>query len=276
MKVKTYKAYTPSTRHKSVIDFSILTKKKPEKRLLKGNHRSKGRNNQGRITIRHKGGGHKRLYRIIDFKRDKYDIEGKVIAIEYDPNRNTNIALIQYNDGEKRYILHPEGLKIGDIVMSGKNSLIRVGNALALADIPLGADIHNIELCPKKGGQIIRSAGTGAKVLARDGEFVVLKFQSKEIRLVRKDCFATLGKIGNSEFYNVTLGKAGRKRWLGIRPTVRGSAMNPVDHPHGGGEGRCPIGKPRPLTPWGKPTLGIKTRKKKKSNIFILRSRSDS
>jgi len=276
MKVKTYKAYTPSTRHKSVIDFSILTKKKPEKSLLKGNHRSKGRNNQGRITIRHKGGGHKRLYRLIDFKRDKYDIEGKVIAIEYDPNRNTNIALIQYNDGEKRYILHPEGLKIDDIVMSGKKSVIRVGNALALADIPLGAEIHNIELCPKKGGQIIRSAGTGAKVLARDGDFVALKLQSKEVRLVRKDCFATIGKIGNSEFYNVTLGKAGRKRWLGIRPTVRGSVMNPVDHPHGGGEGRCPIGKPRPLTPWGKPTLGVKTRKKKnKSNIFILRSRSD-
>lgn len=276
MKVKTYKAYTPSTRHKSVIDFSILTKKKPEKSLLKGNHRSKGRNNQGRITIRHKGGGHKRLYRLIDFKRDKYDIEGKVIAIEYDPNRNTNIALIQYNDGEKRYILHPEGLKIDDIVMSGKKSLIRVGNALALADIPLGAEIHNIEFCPKKGGQMIRSAGTGAKVLARDGDFVALKLQSKEVRLVRKDCFATIGKIGNSEFYNVTLGKAGRKRWLGIRPTVRGSVMNPVDHPHGGGEGRCPIGKPRPLTPWGKPTLGVKTRKKKnKSNIFILRSRSD-
>jgi large subunit ribosomal protein L2 len=276
MKVKTYKAYTPSTRHKSVINFSTLTKKKPEKSLLKGNHRSKGRNNQGRITIRHKGGGHKRLYRFIDFKRDKYDIEGKVLAIEYDPNRNSNIALIQYNDGEKRYILHPEGLKIGDIVMSGKRSAIRVGNALALADIPLGADIHNIELYPKKGGQIIRSAGTGAKVLARDGDFVALKFQSKEVRLVRKDCFATIGKIGNSEFYNVTLGKAGRKRWLGIRPTVRGSVMNPVDHPHGGGEGRCPIGKPRPLTPWGKPALGVKTRKKKnKSNIFILRSRLD-
>ena len=276
MKVKTYKAYTPSTRHKSVINFSTLTKKKPEKSLLKGNHRSKGRNNQGRITIRHKGGGHKRLYRFIDFKRDKYDIEGKVIAIEYDPNRNSNIALIQYNDGEKRYILHPEGLKVGDSIMSGKKSPIRVGNALALADIPLGADIHNIELYPKKGGQIIRSAGTVAKVLARDGDFVVLKFQSKEVRLVRKDCFATIGKIGNSEFYNVTLGKAGRKRWLGIRPTVRGSVMNPVDHPHGGGEGRCPIGKPRPLTPWGKPALGVKTRKKKnKSNVFILRSRLD-
>jgi large subunit ribosomal protein L2 len=274
--MKTYKPYTSSIRHKSVIDFSFLTKKEPEKKLRKGIHRSKGRNNQGRITIRHKGGGHKRLYRIIDFKRNKYNIEGKVIAIEYDPNRNTNIALINYNDGEKRYILHPEGLEIGDTIMSGNQSSIKVGNALALGDIPLGLDVHNVELYPKKGGQIIRSAGTTAKILAKEGSFVALKLSSKEVRLFRQDCFATLGKLGNSEFYTINFGKAGRKRWLGIRPTVRGSVMNPIDHPHGGGEGRSPIGRPKPLTPWGKPALGVKTRKKrKKSNILILRSRTN-
>jgi large subunit ribosomal protein L2 len=275
MGIKIYKPYTDSTRNRSVLDFSNLSKVKPEKSLLISNHRSKGRNNQGRITIRHKGGGHKRRYRLIDFKRNKYDIEGEVISIQYDPNRNANIALINYKDGEKRYILHPESLNIGDIITSSKNAEIKVGNALPLDNIPLGTDVHNVELLPKKGGQLIRAAGTSAKILAKEKNFVVLRLSSKEIRLFKKECFATVGKISNSDIYNVVLGKAGRKRWLGIRPTVRGSVMNPVDHPHGGGEGRCPIGKPRPLTPWGKPALGVKTRKRKnKSDIFIIRSRS--
>lgn len=275
MGIKTFKPYTSTTRHKSVIDFSSLSKKEPEKSLTKGNHRSKGRNNQGRITIRHKGGGHKRLYREIDFKRNKYDIEGKVIAIEYDPNRNADIALIQYMDGEKRYILHPEKLKIGDSIIASQNSSTNIGNALPLGNIPLGTDVHNVELKPGKGGQLIRSAGTTAKILAKENNFVVLRLSSKEIRLFKKECFATIGRLSNADFYNVKLGKAGRSRWLGIRPTVRGSVMNPVDHPHGGGEGRCPIGKPRPLTPWGKPALGVKTRKKRnRSDMFIIRSRS--
>ncbi len=275
MGIKIYKPYTPSTRNKSVLDFSILTKKEPEKSLTTANHRAKGRNNKGQITIRHKGGGHKRLYRKIDFKRNKHNIEGKIISIEYDPNRNAYISLVNYQDGEKRYILHPENLKVGDTIVAGKNSSISIGNSLPLMEIPLGTDIHNIELFPGKGGQLVRAAGTSAKVLAKENDFVVLRLSSKEIRLFKKECYATIGKISNSDFYNVVIGKAGRKRWLGIRPTVRGSVMNPVDHPHGGGEGRCPIGKPRPLTPWGKPALGAKTRKRKnKSNIFIIRSRS--
>jgi large subunit ribosomal protein L2 len=275
MGIKIYKPYTPTTRNRSVLDFSILSKVKPEKSLLVANHRAKGRNNQGRITIRHKGGGHKRRYRLIDFKRSLLDIKGTVMSIQYDPNRNCNIALINYENGEKRYILHPEKLKIGDNVFAGKNPSIEIGNALPLENIPLGTDIHNVELIPGKGGQLIRAAGTSAKILAKENNFVVLRLSSKEIRLFRKDCFATIGKVSNSDVYNVVLGKAGRKRWLGIRPTVRGSVMNPVDHPHGGGEGRCPIGKPRPLTPWGKPALGVKTRKRKnRSDIFIIRSRS--
>ena len=275
MAIKIYKPYTPTTRNKSSLDFSILTKIKPERSLTVSNHRAKGRNNQGRITTRHKGGGHKRCYRLIDFKRNKHDIEGKVVSIEYDPNRNANISLINYADGEKRYILHPEALKVGDTVCSGKNFPIQIGNALPLDNIPLGTDVHNIELFPGKGGQLVRAAGTSAKILAKENNFVVLRLSSKEIRLFKKECFATIGRVSNSDFYNVVSGKAGRTRWLGIRPTVRGSVMNPVDHPHGGGEGRCPIGKPRPLTPWGKPALGIKTRKRKnKSDIFIIRSRS--
>jgi large subunit ribosomal protein L2 len=275
MGIKIYKPYTATNRNRSVLDFSSLSKIKPEKSLLISNHRAKGRNNQGRITTRHKGGGHKRRYRLIDFKRNKYNIEGKVSSIEYDPNRNTFISLIQYNDGEKRYILYPEKLKIGDTVFSGKNSEIKIGNSLALENIPLGTDVHNVELIPGKGGQLIRAAGTSAKILAKENNFVVLRLSSKEIRIFKKECFATIGKLSNSDIYNVRLGKAGRNRWLGIRPTVRGSVMNPVDHPHGGGEGRCPIGKPRPLTPWGKPALGVKTRKRrKKSDMFIIRSRS--
>jgi large subunit ribosomal protein L2 len=275
MAIKIYKPYTPGSRNKSSLDFSGLTKIEPEKSLLVSNHRAKGRNNQGRITIRHKGGGHKRRYRLIDFKRNKLDIQGKVVSIEYDPNRNANISLIAYEDGEKRYILHPETLKVGDFVTAGKNTTIQVGNSLPLDSIPLGTDVHNVELIPGRGGQLVRSAGTSAKILAKENNFVVLRLSSKEIRLFRKECFATIGRVSNSDFYNVVLGKAGRKRWLGVRPTVRGSVMNPVDHPHGGGEGRCPIGKPRPLTPWGKPALGMKTRKKKnKSDVFIIRSRS--
>jgi large subunit ribosomal protein L2 len=275
MGIKIYKPYTPTSRNKSSLDFSLLTKIKPERSLTVANHRAKGRNNQGRITTRHKGGGHKRCYRLIDFKRNKYDSKGKVISIEYDPNRNANISLISYEDGEKRYILHPENLKVGDTIYSGKNFPIQVGNALPLDSIPLGTDVHNIELFPGKGGQLVRAAGTSAKILAKENNFVVLRLSSKEIRLFKKECFATIGRVSNADFYNVVLGKAGRSRWLGIRPTVRGSVMNPVDHPHGGGEGRCPIGKPRPLTPWGKPALGIKTRKRKnKSDIFIIRSRS--
>ena len=275
MGIKIYKPYTPTTRNRSVLDFSSLSKTKPEKSLLVANHRAKGRNNQGRITIRHKGGGHKRRYRLIDFKRNLLNIKGTVSSIQYDPNRNCNIALIIYETGEKRYILHPEKLKIGDNIFAGKDQQIEIGNALPLENIPLGTDIHNVELIPGKGGQLIRAAGTSAKILAKENNFVVLRLSSKEIRLFRKDCFATIGKLSNSDVYNVVLGKAGRKRWLGIRPTVRGSVMNPVDHPHGGGEGRCPIGKPRPLTPWGKPALGVKTRKRKnRSDIFIIRSRS--
>jgi large subunit ribosomal protein L2 len=275
MGIKIYKPYTPTTRNKSGLDFSILTKIKPEKSLTVANHRAKGRNNKGRITTRHKGGGHKRCYRLIDFKRNKYDSIGNVVSIEYDPNRNANISLVHYEDGEKRYILHPETLKVGDKISAGKNLEIKVGNALALQDIPLGTDVHNIELFPGKGGQLVRAAGTSAKILAKENDFVVLRLSSKEIRLFKKECFATIGRVSNSDFYNVVLGKAGRSRWLGVRPTVRGSVMNPVDHPHGGGEGRCPIGKPRPLTPWGKPALGIKTRKRKnKSDMFIIRSRS--
>jgi large subunit ribosomal protein L2 len=275
MAIKIYKPYTATTRNRSVLDFSSLTKKKPEKSLTVANHRAKGRNNRGRITTRHKGGGHKRLYRLIDFKRNKYDVEGKVVAIEYDPNRNANIALINYMDGEKRYILHPENLSIGDTISAGKNAPMTAGNSLPLELIPLGADVHNIELFPGKGGQLIRSAGTSAKILAKENNFVVLRLSSKEIRLFKKECVATIGRISNSDFYNVVIGKAGRSRWLGIRPSVRGSVMNPVDHPHGGGEGRCPIGRARPLTPWGKPALGYKTRKKRnKSDVFIIRRRT--
>lgn len=276
MAIKTYNPYTPSTRSKSVLDFSGLSKKRPEKSLTVANQRAKGRNNTGQITIRHKGGGHKRLYRRIDFKRNKYETPGIVTSIEYDPNRSANIALVSYTDGEKRYILHPEGLSIGDSIISTVTAIqsIKVGYAMPLECIALGTQVHNIELFPGKGGQLARSAGGSAKILAKDGAFVILRLASKEVRLVRKECFATVGKVSNSEISNIVLGKAGRKRWLGIRPTVRGSAMNPVDHPHGGGEGKCPIGRPRPLTPWGKPALGFKTRKKRnKSSAFILHSR---
>lgn len=275
MAIKIYKPYTPSSRNKSSLDFSQLSKVKPEKSLTVANHRAKGRNNKGRITIRHRGGGHKRRYRLIDFKRNKYDIVGKVTTIEYDPNRNANIALVNYTDGDKRYILHPDKLNIGDEICAGKNVELKVGNALPLDSIPLGTDVHNIELFPGKGGQLMRSAGTSARILAKENNFVVLRLSLKEIRLFKKECYATIGKVSNSDIYQVVLGKAGRKRWLGIRPTVRGSVMNPVDHPHGGGEGRSPIGRKQPYTPWGKPALGVRTRARKKySNNLILRRRS--
>mgnify|MGYP000456168058 FL=1 len=225
MAIKIYKPYTPSSRNKSGLDFSILSKIEPEKSLTTSNHRAKGRNNKGRITIRHKGGGHKRLYRLIDFKRNKYNVDGKVMSIEYDPNRNAFISLIQYEDGEKRYILHPENLKVGDVISAGGESAIKAGNSLQLDKIPLGTDVHNVELFPGKGGQLIRAAGTSAKILAKENDFVVLRLSSKEIRLFKKECAATVGRISNSDFYNVVLGKAGRTRWLGIRPSVRGSVM---------------------------------------------------
>ena len=272
MTIRLYKSYTPGTRNRALSDFSEITKMKAEKKLIKKNHRKKGRNNQGIITIRHHGGGHKRRYRIIDFKRNKIGIKAKVAAIEYDPNRNARIALIHYHDGEKRYILHPKNLKVGDFILSGSGINLQIGNCLPLDEIPVGTLIHNIELIPNKGGQIVRSAGTSARILAKDGNYITLRLPSKEIRLIRKECLATIGEVSNNDIFLVQSGKAGRTRWLGKRPTVRGSVMNPCDHPHGGGEGRAPIGRTRPLTPWGKPALGLKTRKNKKlSDAYILR-----
>jgi large subunit ribosomal protein L2 len=275
MGIQFFKAYTPSTRHAIRPDFKELTGDKPVKSLLVKSHSAKGRNNQGRITIRHRGGGHKKRYRLIDFKRDKRNSIGKVIGIQYDPNRNSRIALIQYQDGEKRYILHPESLEVGNIIQSGSNSGLTIGNSLPLENIPLGYDVHNIELSPNGGGKLARSAGSSAKILAKEGEYITLKLPSREVRLVPKTCYATIGKVGNSSHMNLTLGKAGRSRWLGRRPTVRGVVMNACDHPHGGGEGRSPIGRKHPCTPWGKPALGVKTRSKKKAtSIYIIRKRS--
>jgi len=275
MSIRLYKSYTPGTRNRALSSFSDITKTKPEKSLIRKNHRSKGRNNRGVITIRHRGGGHKRCYRLIDFKRNKLLVQGIVSAIEYDPNRNARIALINYLDGDKRYILQPKNLKIGDNICSGSGSSLSIGNTLPLKEIPLGTIIHNIELIPKKGGQIVRAAGTSAKILAKEGDYVTLRLPSKELRLIRQDCFATIGEVSNNDAFLVQSGKAGRTRWLGKRPTVRGSVMNPCDHPHGGGEGRAPVGRTRPLTLWGKPALGMKTRKRKKlSDSYILRRRS--
>jgi len=272
MSIRLYKSYTPGTRNRALSSFNEITKVNPEKALLRKNHRNKGRNHRGVITIRHRGGGHKKRYRLIDFKRDKYNIEGIVTSIEYDPNRNARIALITYIDGEKRYILHPKNLNLGSKIFAGLSSSLNIGNHLPLEKIPLGTSIHNIELIPNRGGQIVRAAGTSAKILAKEGDFVTLRLPSKEIRLIHKKCFATIGEVGNNDAFLVQSGKAGRTRWLGKRPTVRGSVMNPCDHPHGGGEGRAPIGRTRPLSPWGKPALGIKTRKTKKlSDAYILR-----
>lgn len=272
MSIRFYKSYTPGTRNRALSTFSEITKSKPEKNLIQKNQRNKGRNNRGVITTRHRGGGHKRRYRLIDFKRNKYKVEGIVSSIEYDPNRNSRIALINYSDGEKRYILQPNNLNVGDNIISGSGSPLKIGNTLPLEEIPLGTSIHNIELISNRGGQIVRAGGTSAKILAKEGDYVTLRLPSKEIRLIRKECFATIGEVSNNESFLVQSGKAGRTRWLGKRPTVRGSVMNPCDHPHGGGEGRAPIGRTRPLTPWGKPALGIKTRKRKKlSDAYILR-----
>jgi large subunit ribosomal protein L2 len=276
MGIRTYRPITPGTRQASVSDFAEITKDKPEKSLTGNKHNRKGRNNRGVVTSRHRGGGHKRLYREIDFRRDKRDIPAKVAAIEYDPNRNARIALLFYQDGEKRYILAPGNIKIGATVIAGEKDIpFEIGNAMPLGMVPLGTDVHNIELVAGKGGQMVRSAGASAQVVAKEGDYVTLKLPSKEVRMVRKECYATLGKVGNADDRNLTLGKAGRTRHLGKRPHVRGSVMNPVDHPHGGGEGRAPIGKSSPRTPWGKPALGMKTRnKKKRSSALIVRRRT--
>jgi large subunit ribosomal protein L2 len=277
MGTRSFRPYTPSTRQVTISDFAEITKTEPEKSLTKSVHRAKGRNNRGVITSRRRGGGHKRLYRIIDFKRDKRNIPAKVAAIEYDPNRNARIALLYYQDGEKRYILHPNGLAVGRTVIAGPGSPIEDGNALPLANIPLGTSVHNVELTPGKGGQIVRSAGATAQVVAKEGAYVTIKLPSGEVRMIRRECYATIGQVGNLDARNLSLGKAGRNRWKGRRPKVRGSVMNPVDHPHGGGEGRAPIGRPGPVTPWGKPALGKKTRKPNKaSNRLIVRRRRKS
>lgn len=275
MGIRTFRPMTPGTRKASVPDFAEITKSKPEKSLTKYKHRKKGRNNRGVITSRRRGGGHKRLYRQIDFQRDKLNIPATVIAVEYDPNRNARIALVQYADGEKRYILCPEGITVGADIMAGPEAPFESGNALPLANIPLGSEIHNIEMMPGRGGQMVRAAGGAAQLVAKEGDYVTIKLPSKEVRMVLKECYATLGRVGNTEARNRRLGKAGRTRHLGRRPQVRGSAMNPVDHPHGGGEGRAPIGRSGPVTPWGKPALGRKTRKKNKpSDRFIVRRRN--
>ena len=274
MGIKSYKPYTPSRRNMTGSDFSEITKKTPEKSLLLPIKKKSGRNNQGKITTRHRGGGERRHYRIIDFKRNKDGIPAKVAGIEYDPNRTANIALLHYSDGEKRYILAPEGLTDGMTVMSGPDAEIRVGNCLPLEKIPVGTLVHNIELHPGHGGQMVRSAGHSAQLMAKEGKYATLRLPSGEMRMVLGVCRATVGRLGNGDHNLIKIGKAGRKRHMGIRPTVRGSAMNPNDHPHGGGEGRAPIGRPGPSTPWGKPALGLKTRKKnKKSNKLIVRRR---
>jgi len=274
MGIKAYKPTSPGRRQMTVLTFEEVTKKQPEKSLLAPLKKKAGRNVYGRITVRHRGGGHKRRYRIIDFKRDKDGIPGKVAAIEYDPNRTAFIALIHYVDGEKRYIIAPHGLKVGDVIESGENVDIKVGNALPLKNIPVGTIVHNIELIPGKGGQLVRAAGAAAQLMAKEGDYVHIRMPSGEIRLINANCRATIGQVSNIDHENVKIGKAGRSRWLGRRPAVRGSAMNPVDHPHGGGEGKAPIGHPGPLTPWGKPALGYKTRKKgKASDKFIIKRR---
>ncbi|WP_445492919.1 50S ribosomal protein L2 [Niallia sp. 03133] len=274
MAIKKYKPTSNGRRGMTSSDFSEITTSTPEKSLLAPLTRKGGRNNQGKLTVRHQGGGHKRQYRIIDFKRDKDGIPGRVATIEYDPNRSANIALINYVDGEKRYILAPKNLEVGLEVMSGPEADIKPGNALPLANIPVGTVIHNIELKPGKGGQLVRSAGTSAQVLGKEGKYVLVRLNSGEVRLILATCRASIGQVGNEQHELINIGKAGRSRWLGKRPTVRGSVMNPNDHPHGGGEGRAPIGRKSPMSPWGKPTLGFKTRKKKnKSDKFIVRSR---
>lgn len=275
MGIKKYRPYTPSRRHMTSSTFEEITKTTPEKSLIVTLKKNSGRNNQGKITVRHRGGGYKVKYRVIDFKRNKDGIPATVVGVEYDPNRTANIALLSYADGEKRYILAPLGLQVGQQVMSGETAEIRVGNTLRMRDIPVGQTIHNIEMKPGKGGQLVRSAGMSAQLMAKEGKYATVKLPSGEMRLLPIDCKATIGQVGNIDHELITIGKAGRKRHMGIRPTVRGSVMNPNDHPHGGGEGRSPIGRPNPCTPWGKPALGYKTRKKnKQSNKYIVRSRN--
>ena len=275
MGIKSYNPYTPSRRNMTGSDFNEITKKTPEKSLLDTKKKNAGRNNQGKITVRHHGGGNRQKYRIIDFKRRKDDIPAKVIGIEYDPNRTANIALICYADGTKSYILAPQGLTDGMTVMSGENAEVRVGNCLPLANIPIGTMVHNIELYPGKGGQMVRAAGNAAQLMAKEGKYATLRLPSGEMRLVLLECRATIGILGNGDHSLVKIGKAGRKRNMGIRPTVRGSVMNPNDHPHGGGEGKAPVGRPGPAAPWGKPALGLKTRNKHKaSNKLIVRRRN--
>ena len=274
MGIKSYNPYTPSRRNMTGSDFSEITKSTPEKSLLASKKKTAGRNNQGKITVRHHGGGNRQKYRLIDFKRNKEGVPAKVIGIEYDPNRTANIALICYADGEKAYILAPQGLTDGMTVMNGAEAEIRVGNCLPLSAIPVGTQVHNIELYPGKGGQMVRSAGNSAQLMAKEGKYATLRLPSGEMRMVPIVCRATIGVVGNGDHNLINLGKAGRKRHMGIRPTARGSVMNPNDHPHGGGEGRAPVGRPSPMTPWGKPAMGLKTRKKKKqSNKLIIRRR---
>lgn len=273
MAIKKFKPTSPGRRFVTVSDFEEITKTEPEKSLVKPLKKTGGRNTQGRMTVRHRGGGHKRMYRIIDFKRDKDGIPAKVASIEYDPNRSSRIALLNYADGEKRYIIAPVGLTVGQTVVSGPDSDIKVGNCLPLKNIPLGTMVHNIELYPKGGAKLVRSAGGSAQLMAKEGKYANIRMPSGEMRLVLQDCRATIGQVGNVEHENITIGKAGRKRWMGIRPTVRGVVMNPVDHPHGGGEGRSPVGR-NPVTPWGKPALGARTRKKKPSDKMIVKRRT--
>ena len=275
MSIRTYSPTSASRRNMTNLTFDEITKSTPEKSLTVKLSKTGGRNNQGVITTRHIGGGHKRRYRVIDFKRNKDGIVGTIKAVEYDPNRNANILLVVYADGEKRYILAPQGLKVGDKVVSGENVDIKVGNALPLMNIPEGTFVHNVELSPKRGGQMCRAAGTSAQVLGAEGRYVILRLASGEVRKVLKECRATIGVVGNEDFILVNKGKAGKTRWNGIRPTVRGSVMNPNDHPHGGGEGKAPVGRPGPVTPWGKPALGYKTRKKhQRSDKFIVKRRN--
>ena len=272
MAIKKYKPTTPGRRGMTVTDYSVLSKVAPERSLLQPMKKAAGRNNTGRITVRHHGGGNRTKYRLIDFKRNKFDIPATVKTLEYDPNRSAHIALVQYEDGEKRYILAPEGLKVGDVIMAGPNADIKPGNALPFANIPVGTTIHNIELYPGKGGQLVRSAGNMAQLMAKENGYALVRLPSGEMRNIPLNCIATVGQVGNVDHENVNLGKAGRKRHMGWRPTVRGSVMNPCDHPHGGGEGKSPVGRPGPVTPWGKPAMGYKTRKNhNRSDKFIVK-----
>nr|YP_010588722.1 ribosomal protein L2 [Isoetes sampathkumaranii]WAB47481.1 ribosomal protein L2 [Isoetes sampathkumaranii] len=277
MAIRLYRAYTPGTRNRSVLDLEGIVRSNPQKGLTSGFSCKKGRNNRGIITSRHRGGGHKRLYRQIDFRRNKGSISGRIVTIEYDPNRNAYICLVHYGDGEKRYILHPKGIKIGDTVVSGPKAPISIGNTLPLTNMPLGTAVHNVEIAPGKGGQLARAAGAVAKLIAKEGQLATSRLPSGEVRLVSQNCLATIGQVGNVDANNRTLGKAGSKRWLGRRPEVRGIVMNPVDHPHGGGEGRAPIGREKPLTPWGRTALGKRSRKNNKySDPSILHRRRNS